>query len=256
MDYGEPDRPRLRPIRMHRALTAALGLLLATSVSSCGETGSVPPSPPPKNAVTSTCSASDPGVKTARTFARADLDGDGKVETVSFTGTTGKCPLTLFVRLSDRYTAVPTQAHLSSRPLTVQLPGRRGALLMAKEFHPRGGYQVHLYGMDEHQNLGELLTDGHPVVPFVALDSESPVSVGCATKGFTVSEARPTDPPGVMFAWDVFVTAYTVQGTTVTAGAERKVRISVPDKVLKRQRPDLFRSAMFTGCGGSASMSP
>lgn len=248
----EPAPSRLRPTGMRRI--AVLGLL-ALALAGCGNAADreSPPRPAPRDAhtVVAGCRDTDADVVRARTLGRADLDGDGSPETLRLTGPGGSCPDVVFARVGGGYAAYQLGGvQISGTTTAVRLPGRAGDLVLARQVHPRGGFQVHLLALSGRQ-LAELTTDRHaPVVPFVALDTEAPLSAGCARGAVTVTEARPTEPPGVMFAWDVFTTSYAVHGATVTAGPTRKVRTSVPDRELKRQRPDLFRHAMFAGCRG------
>ena len=117
------------------------------------------------------------------------------------------------------------------------MPGREGALLVTRQDHPRGGFQLRLYaaGPDE---LVELKTDDGPLVPFVAPDvQERPLSVDCADGGVVLTEAVAHKPPGVIFAWDIQRTTYAVEGGEVTAGETEEIADNVLPAQLRRSTP-------------------
>src|SRR5690606_1417651 len=91
----------------------------------------------------------------------------------------------------------------------IDVPGAQEPVVLTREDHARGGYQLHLY-VDLGDGPREL-TDVHhnPVIPFVATDTSpaTPVSADCTKDGFAVTEAEPTTPRGVLFAWDVHRTS-------------------------------------------------
>ena len=88
--------------------------------------------------------------------------------------------------------------------------------------------------------LVELETDGHPIVPFVALDvQERPLSIDCTDGGVVLTEAVAHKPAGVMFAWDIQRTTYAVEGGEVTKGETEEIADNVLPRQLKAKYPDL-----------------
>lgn len=240
------------------SLGARLALPLAALLLVAG-CGSEEPSSPGKSGSdvpvkVGQCPVDSPAVSSARTVATADLDGDGRDETVKLTGPDGDCPDLLFARLGEAY--VSAQLEVDGPPLTtafaVEVPGGDGALLVTRQDHPRGGFQLRVYVADDGK-LVELNVDDHPLVPFVALDvEEHPMSVDCADGGVVLTEAVAHEPVGVMFAWDVKRTSYAIDGTGVTpgvtAGPTEEIADNVLPKQLRSKYPDLVRHAMFTSC--------
>jgi len=147
---------------------------------------------------------------------------------------------------------VPVGGPPLSKAFAVEVPGREGALLVTRQDHPRGGFQLRLYaaGSDE---LVELRTDDGPLLPFVALDvQEHPLSVDCADGGVVVTEAVAHKPPGVMFAWDIQRTTYAVEGGEVTAGETEEIADNVLPAQLKSKYPDLVDYSAFKSCRAGA----
>jgi hypothetical protein len=132
----------------------------------------------------------------------------------------------------------------------VAIPGARQPAVLTRQDHARGGYQLHLY-VDLGGGPREL-TDVHhnPVIPFVATDTSpaTPVSADCTGDGFAVTEADPTTPRGVLFAWDVHRTSYQVDGDRAVPLERVELHKSIPDATLRADSPELFSRAMFTHC--------
>jgi len=147
------------------------------------------------------CPADAPAVKAAPTIATVDLDGDGKGEAIKLTKSGGRCATLLFAKLGDRY--VGTQLQQDQPPVSaaygVNVPGHQGALLVTREDHPRGGFQLRLYAESNDEKLTELEVDGRSLVPFVVLDvQEHPLSVDCTKRGVVVTEAVAHEPHGAV----------------------------------------------------------
>ena len=51
----------------------------------------------------------------------------------------------------------------------IDVPGLSGPLVVTRQDHPRGGYQVRVFGADGTA-FKELQVDGRPLVPFIATD--------------------------------------------------------------------------------------
>jgi hypothetical protein len=137
-----------------------------------------------------------------------------------------------------------------NRVADVDVPGSDDPLVLTRDDHTRGGYQLHLYA-DLRGGPHELTdVDHNPVIPFVATDTRpaTPVSADCTKDGFAVTEAQPTSPAGVMFAWDVHRTSYSVSGDQAVPLREVTLKTSVPDDQLRKDMPELFSRTMFTHC--------
>ena len=124
----------------------------------------------------------------------------------------------VFAKVGEGF--VHAQLPVGGPPVTkafaVAVPGREGALLVTRQDHPRGGFQLSVYAAGP-DGLVELKTDGHPIVPFVALDvQEHPLSVDCTDGGVVLTEAVAHKPAGVTAAWDIQRTTYAVDGGEVT----------------------------------------
>jgi flavin reductase (DIM6/NTAB) family NADH-FMN oxidoreductase RutF len=115
--------------------------------------------------------------------------------------------------------------------------------------HPRGGYQPHLYlvGPDA---LREVTVDGHPVVPFVATDGGmAPLAVRCGDGTIEVVSATTAEPPGVMMAWDVQRTTYTLSADGAREKGSGSLEEDVADPLLRKHMPELFDPGrLFAGC--------
>jgi hypothetical protein len=137
-----------------------------------------------------------------------------------------------------------------TRVARVKVPGSTAPVVLTRDDHGRGGYQLHLY-VELPDGARELTDAQHnPVIPFVATDTRpaTPVSADCTGDGFAVTEAQPTKPAGVMFAWDVRRTSYTVTGDQAVPLRQVEVGTSVPDRRLRTEMPALFARTMFAHC--------
>lgn len=116
-------------------------------------------------------------------------------------------------------------------------------------FHPRGGYQPHLYlvGPDA---VREVTVDGGPVVPFVATDGGmAPLAVRCGDGTIEVVTATTAEPPGVVLAWDVRRTTYTLSADGARRRGPSSLEEDVADPLLRRDMPELFDPArILAGC--------
>jgi hypothetical protein len=233
----------LRPIGMRTgALVAAVAA--AVLVAGCGDSGTPRTQPSPS---TTTCRGDAPSVP----LVRADLDGDGSPDEVEFDPPSGTCPGGLSSSVPG-LRAAPTidwDASGAARDAAVvRVPGRTGELVLLREQHPRGGFQAHLYGYADG-SLAELSVDGKPVFPFVATDVlTDPISARCTDGGFEVLRARRHRPVGIVAAWDVFRTPYSVVGNTVEPGPTTKVADNVLDKDLATTYAELVRYSLFEDC--------
>ena len=252
----EPLRSRLRQTHMTRLLsrsTVALGAVLV--LAGCGSapatsSGAHEPAKVESAAKVGSCPVDSPAVTAAKTVATVDLDGDGRREAVRKTASTGDCPDVIFSKQGDGYVSaqLPTDQPPLDKAYGVQVPGRAGALLVTRQDHPRGGFQLRVFAQGEN-GLAELEVDGHSLVPFVALDvQEHPLSIDCADGGVVVTEAVAHEPHGVVFAWDIKQTSYAVNGSNVTAGVTKEIADNVLPAQLDSKWPDLVDYAAFKSC--------
>jgi len=201
------------------------------------------------------CPADAPAVKAAPTIATVDLDGDGKGEAIKLTKSGGRCATLLFAKLGDRYVGMQLQQDQPpvSAAYGVNVPGHQGALLVTREDHPRGGFQLRLYAESNDEKLTELEVDGRSLVPFVVLDvQEHPLSVDCTKGGVVVTEAVAHEPHGVVFAWDIKRTSYAVDGSDVTPGATKEIADNVFPGRLAAKYPQLVKHSAFASCRAPA----
>jgi hypothetical protein len=182
-----------------------------------------------------------------------DLDGDGAADAVAVNGAAvqGRCSDAVVAQVAGHELVAPLRDASAVGPAdlaAVRIPGRTGELLLVRAQHPRGGFLAHLFAYTDGRFV-ELEVDGRPVLGFVATDTTStPTAVRCESGGFTVVQARAHEPIGVMAAWDVLATAYTLDGTTLTKGATTEIADNLTDRELHRQYADLLGHDLFRDC--------
>jgi hypothetical protein len=231
-----------------------LGLALVLALSSCGDSGTedtTGSTEPPASSHTATCGSAAPTTP----VAQVDLDGDGTPESVGYAPARGTCPARLTARvaghdLSADLSGDPSGAVrvTSSAAAAVALPGREGDVLLVRASHPRGGFQADLFGYADGK-FAELTAEGKPLFDFVATDSMStPTAARCDGDGFALLQARAHEPIGVVAAWDVFRTVYSVDGNAVTKGATTEIADNVLDHELQSQYGDLVTYDFFSSC--------
>lgn len=224
--------------------SCAVGALLLVVVAGCGDAR-----PDVSGAAAGASATPTSHCTVALPYAagvRLDLDSDGTVEFVGSNEAQGDCPASLISSLGG---TVPVKGDLPiTELLAIRIPGRHGDVVLATQSSPRGGSQSSLFGYADGK-FAELTVDGKPLFGFVATDAATEhVSAACTPDGFTVSTAVAHQPPGVVPAWDVSRTAYTVSGNTVTKGATTQVADNVLDSALGSKYPALVSGAMFTNC--------
>lgn len=236
------------------------GLLTVLVLAGCGSNGT-PDSPDRAGGATPDRTAACVTAQVrqdAELMADVDLDGDGTPESVLRGTGSDACGVVLFADLADRAGGTTTVAarveldqgiRLTATDVSVvDLPGRTGQLLLVKPPHTRGGFQARLFGYADGQ-LDELTAEGRPVFGFIATDVQSsPTAVECVGDGFAVTEARAHEPIGVVPAWDIYRTTYSVDGNTVTRGSTNEVADNVLVKELERQYGALTSYDFFQGC--------
>jgi hypothetical protein len=185
--------------------------------------------------------------------ATVDLDGDGTADAVRVDDAVreGTCADSVVAEINGTEVVAAMEYGLpvsAGDMSAVRLPGRTGDLLLITAQHPRGGFQAILYGYADGR-LEELTAGGAGLFPFVATDSLSdPLSARCVENGFEILRARAHEPAGVVHAWDIDRTTYTLDGNTVTKGAPTKVADNVLDKQLHRTYRPLTRYSLFANC--------
>ncbi len=239
----------MRSFSVSSTLTVAttLGLLL----TACGQEPSVPPTQAPVSLEGCSPKQSKPAMHDARSVAAAvDLDHDGSDDAVKVTRDESPCPGRMFAKVKGHLVSlrVPDQAVDLTSGQRVVLPGRDGDLLAMRSGHPRGGFQVRLFGYDGE--LDEVTADSRPLVPFVATDTRGGyVSARCKGDTIVLREAVAHEPPGIVFAWDIKETPYTVEGNVATRGATTETADNVLDDRLGAMFPDVKKRQMFAkGC--------
>jgi hypothetical protein len=182
-----------------------------------------------------------------------DLDGDGAKDEVTINGapTEGGCRDAVIAEVGghELQAPLPRGASPAAADLAaVRVSARTGDLLLMTTRHPRGGFQATLYGY-EGGELVELKADGEPILPFIATDVlTDPIAARCVEGGFEIDHARRHEPIGVVPAWDVDRTVYTVDGNTVTRGATSEIADNVLEKDLHQKYSDLVDYSLFENC--------
>lgn len=244
-----------RPISMRKVL---LGLVLAMplALAACGDdTAGVASSGTPATSSTGAGSCRERSDGPQASVA-ADLDGDGSLEEVSYWPPGHACPgkASLAAKVgSDVVRAdLPGDLPVNAGDLgTVRIPGRQGDLVLVTAQHPRGGFQASLFGFSGGK-LAQLTVGGQPILPFVATDvTSTPLAATCTSGGFEVTEARAHQPIGVVPAWDLYRTTYTVAGDAVSKAATTELADNVLDKQLRAKYRSLVGYSLFENCRGA-----
>jgi len=242
-----------------RKTTRTPALILAAVVlTGCGTqtgsgSGSEATSDLPEDAVLfGECRADDPALDGGDVVAEADVDGDGAMNEVAHvaTGTGGPCAGALFTTFAGTPSATPLPDSGLERLDVVQLQDSERQLLLVRGTpHPRGGFDLTLYG-GENQKLGPVLANGGPLPGFVATDGTMPPAGASCTAdgGIETVTSVAHEPPGIILAWDLTTTTYELDGNTATQ-VKVTEREAVADPTLRREQPDLYDpEAYFAGC--------
>jgi hypothetical protein len=237
---------RLRPIAVStRTLTvwAPVVLLTGLLLAGCGQDGT------PDETVGTAPATACPAPTDAAVVARADLDGDGALEALRYLPATVHCAPRLAGSVQGKERSVilddalPVRAEAS---FAIAVPGRTGDVAVARQEHPRGGFQVVLLAWSAGAGLTTLGVDGGPIFPFISTDVEpTPLAARCVPGGFEVLQAKRHEPVGIVPAWDVFRTRYQLNGTSLTADPPEEIADNVLEKQLRSAYPDLLRHALF-----------
>ncbi len=196
------------------------------------------------------CAPDSAAVTGAREIAEADLDGDGTTEEVRLTGAGAECSGVLFAKVGDGFVwgKVPAGTPPLRTAFGVRL-GEGSDLLVTRQEHPRGGFQVRLLARSGEQLVELEREGGETLVPFVATDVlEHPLSVDCDGDALVLTEAVAHEPPGVRAAWDVRRTTYEVVDGKARARGTEEVADNVGDAQLEKKFPELGAHTMFASC--------
>jgi hypothetical protein len=224
-----------------RLLAASVVLCIGT-LSACGSAddrpnGAADDAPTPT--ATATLCAEDGGGEAS---AKVDLDGDGTPEDVH-ANATGKCPGSVISEVDGDLVSAPIDDEV---PVTsvfgVSLEGRKGQLVVTRQDHPRGGYQLHVFVL-VGKKLSELQDGDQPLVPFVATDVR-PISATVDCQGGNIIVNRAV--AGAGGTWDVRRTTYTVAGSTATKSGTTVVASDATPKRVDQLMPT--GAAVFPSC--------
>ena len=229
----------------------------ADSAGSAGSGGSGAGTPPPAE-----CPGEEPARDAVRRTWEADLDGDGVSDEVTYLpDAADACAASLSTTVDGEAFAM-SLAGFGLEPDSVRvlrLHGTDRELLVGRGgFHPRGGFVLHLFGFDGDA-LGEVLTDGAPVVGFVATDGgAAPATATCTdTGGLATWTATVAKPPGVLLAWDVRRTTYHLRGNLAEPTGTNLVLEDAAEPILREQRPEMFDpDGWFTNCTTAPDPTP
>jgi hypothetical protein len=240
----------MRRIVMRPCSASAFVLVLGLALSGCGN-GALDEHLNDLPKTGAAACLSDEQVGSSPILVTADLEGDGQAEPVQYASGSGGCSSVLFARVAGKRRGVHVDDALpvtAAATKVITVPGRKGQLLLLRQEHPRGGFQARLFGYADGK-LEELTVDGQPIFPFVATDvTTTPLSATCIPSGFEVAEADAHKPIGVIPAWDVFRTTYTVEGNAVTMGDRNEEADNVLDEQLSKKYSALVKYQLFTNC--------
>lgn len=185
------------------------------------------------------------------TVARVRIDSEDQPVTVKLVTGKGPCAGGLVVRYGSGVTGQDVSG-LDLEPDTAEVVsiGEQAVLRIDGAGHPRGGFQPHLFSVEE--GMAELSVNGGPLLPFVATDGgAAPMAVRCGRPGTVeVLTATTSEPPGVVLAWDVRRTTYEVHGSEATEIDSEQIRDHTADPLLHEQMPELFEpGGLLDNCG-------
>lgn len=220
--------------------------VLALGLAGCGTGSQSMESATPDAALFGDCSADDPALGGATVIAEADLEGSGAKNAIAYVARDidGPCANALFTTLDGE----PSAMSMADTPLdddsadVVQLSGTdRQLLIVREEAHPRGGYMLHIFGGADGE-LDEVLADGEPVAGFIATDGGMPPGTAQCTDagGIATVTAITHEPPGIVLAWDVTRTTYSLDANSAERTSSRQIRTAVADPTLRNAIPQLF----------------
>jgi hypothetical protein len=193
------------------------------------------------------CRADDPALSgdDIDVVAEADIDGSGASNEIAYVDADAGAPCAnaLFTTFDGEPSAVPLEEapDLDSIEVVQLRDTDRQLLMLRGEPHPRGGYVLHLFGGAEGQ-IGEILAQGEPLLGFVATDGGAAPATATCTPDGGIAEltAKTHQPPGVVLAWDVSRTTYSLDGNTARQTSTEQVEEAAADPILRDEMPQLF----------------
>jgi hypothetical protein len=232
---------------MKRAALVALLLVGAGCGSAKSGTGDAESTASTPSSTVVVCMGSGAG----RLLTKADVDGDGTSDQVRLKQASGACPPALVAATHAAHSPLAGDLSSGEPPVSTAFavdPGSGSQLVVTRADHPRGGYQLRVYAAGTDK-LVELTSGGQPLLPFVATDvQEHPWSIDCSQDGLVFTEAVAHQPVGIVPAWDIEQTTYSLNGTTVTKDATTEVADNVLQQDLAAKYPDLVQHSSFESC--------
>ena len=160
-----------------------------------------------------------------------------------------RCPASLIVRSGSGVSGTRVSG-LDLDPTTARVVKTRGAdgqeLLALDSRRGPAGVQTHLFT----PLAQEVRVGGHPLLPVIESGHRVPADATCtAGGGIAVTTAQAHEPPGIVLAWDVTRTTYTLDGGQARGTRSASVARAVADPTLRRQHPELYDGRLLAGCG-------
>ncbi|MGZ4479587.1 MAG: hypothetical protein ACXVW2_13310 [Nocardioidaceae bacterium] len=108
--------------------------------------------------------------------------------------------------------------------------------------HPAGGRALHLFMFDPlRHRVAEVTAHGRPLLPVESrAGGDAPMTARCTRHGIAVWTARPSQPPGIVLAWDLTRTDYRLDRPAASTLSRTTVAQDVADPTMRRRMPALF----------------
>jgi hypothetical protein len=212
-----------------RLLVTTLLLCLGT-LSACGTADSSGSSDSSqRSSAGGGCAADSAAFGQAHLVGSVDVDGDGQADAVKLTTASKECPARLIAKVRNGYLGgeLPGDDPATPQVFGVRLTGHDGDLLVTRQDHPRGGYQLHVFAAGP-DGLAELKDANQPLIPFVATDTR-PVSATVDCQGGEIVVAQAVAGAGGQ--WDVRRTTYKVAGDAATRAGTKTTSGLTPKRV-------------------------
>ncbi|MGZ4492001.1 MAG: hypothetical protein ACXVEU_14770 [Nocardioidaceae bacterium] len=120
-------------------------------------------------------------------------------------------------------------------------PGTRVTVYRGRH-HPAGGRALHLFMFDPlRHRVAEVTAHGRPLLPVESrAGGDAPMTARCTRHGIAVWAARPSQPPGIVLAWDLTRTDYRLDRPAASTLSRTTVAQDVADPTMRRRMPALF----------------
>jgi hypothetical protein len=138
----------------------------------------------------------------------------------------------------------------STKHIRLRGPEHQILLMVRGKAHSGGGYQLHLFATLPNDAQVEVLHDKLPVLPFVVTASGGmPMTATCTKNGgIEVLTAETHEPPGVILAWNVTRTTYSIVDATARETSSKLIG-EAADPTLRAQRPEMYDpTKVFADC--------